>query len=354
MESGEGSNNQDGREGRTPPDEQQMRIGRARVSRGVDPEDEGRPLEGAGASSGIIGGAALDNTAFAAGNRTPSSGGGGTDAVDLGPRVRPWAEPAPSGPGPVRCHFLRSVGPDGRLTDAQKTAVPTHRCAAFGDPLPLSLRQQELVCLQRVHVSCPRYVRGTLLANENEAQPTGADQRGVRIPLLTVVGVVLVILALGVIFSGVLGFGPLGSGTPARSLIAAISEAPTHTPVITSRPTASPTVRSSATAVATASHAASPSTRPTSTPVASASWPPGATASRMNLVVPCTDQASCYVYIVRGPGPNGNGSNVADTLAGVAQFFGVDVAKVQQMNQFLGGGSTIAPGDKLKIPPPTR
>jgi LysM repeat protein len=76
----------------------------------------------------------------------------------------------------------------------------------------------------------------------------------------------------------------------------------------------------------------------------------------MSLVVPCTDQASCYVYTVRGagPAPAGNGSPVADTLAGIVKYFGVDLAKIRQMNPWLGSSDVIHPGDKLKIPPPTR
>jgi LysM repeat protein len=76
----------------------------------------------------------------------------------------------------------------------------------------------------------------------------------------------------------------------------------------------------------------------------------------MSLLVPCTDQANCYVYTVRGPGPApaGNGSSVADTLQGIATWFGVDINKVRQMNPGLGGSDTIHPGDKLKIPSPTR
>jgi hypothetical protein len=72
----------------------------------------------------------------------------------------------------------------------------------------------------------------------------------------------------------------------------------------------------------------------------------------MSLVVPCSDQPSCYVYTVRGAGQNG--SAVADTLPNIASFFGVTVAKIHQMNPSLGSSDAISPGDKLKIPPPTR
>jgi len=64
----------------------------------------------------------------------------------------------------------------------------------------------------------------------------------------------------------------------------------------------------------------------------------------MDLVVPCTGQANCYVYTIRS----------GDALAAIASFFGVDLARVRQMNPWLGGGSLINVGDKLKIPPPTK
>jgi hypothetical protein len=76
----------------------------------------------------------------------------------------------------------------------------------------------------------------------------------------------------------------------------------------------------------------------------------------MNLLVPCPAQSNCWIYTVRGAGspPAGNGSPVADTLAGVVGFFGVDIATVRQMNPSLNGGSAIQAGDKLKIPTPKK
>lgn len=358
MESAGGSDNQDGRGDRTPPDEQQMRIGRSRVARGFDPTDDARRLDLAGSSSGLIGATFPQDGSLGSGNRSSGSTGAPDDAIDPGPRFRAWSEPVPPGTGPLRCQFLRSIGPDGRLADAQKTAVPSHRCAAFGDPLPLSMRQQELVCLQRVHVSCPRYLRGTLLANEGQAR-TDSQQERRSIPVLTVIGVVLVILAAAVLLGAFLGLPPLGGGGSASQLpVAAASASRSATAVPKS--TSSPTARSSASAVVTARVTAAPTPTltptPAPTPVASSTWPPGATASRMDLVVPCAGEADCYVYTVRGPGaaPSGNGSKVADTLAGVVAFFGVDLATVRQMNPWLGGGSTVHPGDQLKIPSPTR
>lgn len=376
MESGGGSNNQDGREGRTPPDEQQIGIGGARPGRGPGPTDDARIPNAPGGSGAPIGGAPGDSS-FGGANRPSMPGFTPTKSADPGSQFRPWSEPGTSATGPLSCHFLRSVGADGRLADAQKTAVPTHRCAAFGDPLPLSLRQQELVCLQRVHVSCPRYVRGTLLANETPAgtAPEGEERR--RFPVLTIAGVVLVVLAVGILLFALVGWSPFGGATPAtHAPIAAATVTATPTPAGASAhtivPVATPAVTTVATpavtplathvatpvATPTPTHAptASPTLRPTPTPAptaaATSSWPPGATASRMDLVVPCPGQSDCYLYTVRGPGASGNGSPVADTVAGIAQFFGVDASKIYALNPTAASG--ITPGEKLKIPPPTR
>lgn len=376
MEPGGGSSNQDERGERTPPDEQQMRFGRSRVARGFDGSAADDSSFGQGAASFGQGAAAFGQGA--ASGRSPSEQGDGAsfglgrvsgsgaqgDAGD-GLRRGGWAE-AQAGTGPLRCHFLRSVGADGRLADPQKTAVPTHRCAAYGDPLPLSLRQQELVCLQRVHVSCPRYVRGTLLANESQTEPEKTEDRAGGVPIVMIAGICLVVAAVAVLLGSFLGVGPLASssaapGTVAQATASATASA-TDTPQITvepsatATPVATPTSTPVATATATATATVKPTAtaRPTATPRASATWPPGATASRMNLLVPCTGQSNCYVYTVRGagPAPSGNGSKVGDTLAGIEWFFGVTDAKVRALNP--GMRVPIRPGDKIKIPTPTR
>jgi len=370
VDAGEGSDNQDGRGDRTPPDEQQIRLGRARIARGDDLLGDQSGLSGGligasppraqendpgSAASGMIGGAHTANPmASPAGG---SSAGGG--AIDLAPRFRSWSEPATASAGPLRCHFLRSVGPDGRLIEAQMAAVPTHRCAAFGDPLPLSLRQQELVCLQRVHVSCPRYVRGTLLANESPSSQINEGPRK-RLPVLSIVGVGLVVLALVVVAASMLGLPPFGGGTTGLTPPYVVTQPPAS-PSATATVATTASLEPSALPSVLASVLPSPIVEPTAslgptlapTPVAS-SWPPGATASRMNLLVPCTGQANCWVYTVRGSGPppGGNGSSVPDTLANIATFFGVSVNEINAMNPSASSG--IHSGDKLKIPPPTR
>jgi hypothetical protein len=340
---------QDGRSGqdeeaRVPPDAQQMRLARARVSQGYTDQPP---------AGGLIGG--TDPQPADAG----SAGDEGPDTLDLSPRFRPWSEPAQTTAVPLRCHFLRMVTPDGKLTEAQATAIPSHRCAAFGDPLPLSLRQQELVCLQRVHVSCPRYVRGTLLASEAEGQPEGAESRR-RFPLMTIVAIALVGLSILALIAGGLGFfGGGGSGpapTSRSSLIAdasasasaTASESATATPEVT--PEATPTKAATPSPTQAPTPTATPKPTPTPTAVASATWPPGATASRMNLLTPCTDQPNCYLYTVRSAAQNG--SAVDDTLSGIATFFGVKLSAILDLNPWAADG--ITPGQQLKIPPPTR
>ena len=59
------------------------------------------------------------------------------------------------------CPFLRSIGDDDRLGLPVEAPDPVNRCAALHDPVPQSLRQQELVCLTSGHVNCPRYLRGS-------------------------------------------------------------------------------------------------------------------------------------------------------------------------------------------------
>ena len=59
------------------------------------------------------------------------------------------------------CPFLRAVDEDDTLGRPVETPDPANRCAALHEPVPQSLRQQELVCLTSGHVNCPRYLRGS-------------------------------------------------------------------------------------------------------------------------------------------------------------------------------------------------
>ena len=356
MDSEAGPNSREGQaqpDDKTPPDAEAMRLGRARVANGQafsagEPVRMARPVS---ADPDLIGG---NPVLMGAGSELigGSSERPGSETIDLSPRFRPWSEAAAPDNQPPFCHFLRSVGADGRLAEPSRSAVPTHRCAAFGDPLPLSLRQQELVCLQRVHVSCPRYLRGTLLASEAPAATAGAPaiKESPSFPAMTVAVAAVVVLFLLLVVSGVLErfsfFGGAGS-SPTATLIASNSSlSPTASGQLTFLPSGAPSPSPVPTPSATPT--AAPSPTPTATPTAGASWPPGATASRMALVVPCGAQADCYIYTVRytARGP--------DRLANIASFFGVDIKKIWQLNPSLNGGTAIHTGDKLRIPPPTK
>ena len=60
------------------------------------------------------------------------------------------------------CPFLRVVAEDGTPGPAIENPDPANRCVAMHEPVPQSLRQQELVCLSSAHVDCPRYLRGSV------------------------------------------------------------------------------------------------------------------------------------------------------------------------------------------------
>lgn len=349
MESGESSKGGNGQGGDTPPNDERIGIERPWMAPGLSPSEEtAAPADfrgpGGTAASGVVGAAA-----GLAGTRSVPPDVAQAAAADLPSRFRPRS--AAAGSSPASCQFLRSVGADGRLSEAQNMAVSTHRCAAFGDPLPLSLSQQELVCLQRAHVSCPRYVRGILLAGENQPAPAEVEHQSGRDSLLTLVGVGLVILAIGVFITTLLGLPPLAGGSqasqsPLAAASASRSAAASAEPI--AAPTAQVTSSAAATAASTAAATAAGTARSTPTlaptPAAGSSWPPGATASRMSRVVPCTGQANCYVYTV-GPG---------DRLSFIADYFGVGLDAIWQLNPWLGGSGNIKVGDQLKIPPPTR
>ena len=264
-----GGSNGEGRDDRIPPDQEGPRLARGRGagrggSGGNDPLLMAVP-KGSGESDLI-------------GAERP---GATPEGLDQSTTFPGWADAAPGSNGPVICKFLRSIGPDGKLFDPRGEAVPTHRCAAFGDPLPLSLRQQELVCLQRVHVSCPRHMRGTLLAEESAAAAAEKETHS-GMPYLTIAGLALVAVAGVVAIAGMMGVLPgfkgggshPGSSSPVAAVTA--SATPTAGPTLTAVPTAPPTPEPTP----TATPAASPSPSPT----------PGAHAGRLRHVAARRDR----------------------------------------------------------------
>ena len=351
MQGGGDSTNQDGGESQVQPElpreEPPVRLGRNRVWNRPVPSgapDEPQAADGDSGAEATLGAASESTVVQAPAGPAP--------AMELSPIFRNWSDPAASGNTPERCRFLRAISDNGRLIDPQPEAVATHRCAAFGEPLPLSLRQQELVCLQRVHVSCPRYLRGALLASESTVDPEPVKARS-GISRLTAAGLVLVLLAALVGGAAASGFVPgLGSGSSrspdyavATNQGSATASSGTSTGAI-QQPTISPSPTVAATPTPTEVPTPSPTPEPTAAP-SPTPWPacpPGAKGGRMVCLVPCPDASSCYEYMV----------HAGDKLNEIAYYFGVTMKSIWAMNPWLHESTTIAAGEILRLPPPTK
>ena len=98
------------------------------------------------------------------------------------------------------CPFLVAVDDADRVEPALDRPDPVNRCAAMQEPVPQSLRQQELVCLTSGHVNCPRYLRGSMGAAEPPVRVKG--EVSVRVTPATAGA--LVVFALAFVLS--LGF----------------------------------------------------------------------------------------------------------------------------------------------------
>lgn len=253
------------------------------------------------------------------------------------------------------CPFLRSIEDHGALGLPVEAPDPANRCAALHDPVPQSLRQQELVCLTSGHVNCPRYLRGSQVPAEPVEQVKGA--RVVSPAIAGSVGVLLVAFLLSVGFVVANGGLTLSAAVPLASpsgsvLGEAESARPTDAPAPTVTPEPTPAPTESATPVPSASPSAMPvvtpipTATPTETPVPSATPtgtnPPGATASRMKLLDPCPDKAGCYIYLIRS----------GDNLYSISNYFGVAFKTVKAWNPWTDNGLKV--GRELRIPPPTR
>jgi LysM repeat protein len=60
------------------------------------------------------------------------------------------------------------------------------------------------------------------------------------------------------------------------------------------------------------------------------------------LLSPCPSTPNCWIYTVRA----------GDNLQSIANYFGVSLNSIRAMNPGLT--TPIHPGDKLRLPPPTR
>jgi hypothetical protein len=164
------------------------------------------------------------------------------------------------------CPFL---GLATSQTEYHEGFTREHRCYAFGDPVELSVEQQERVCLGRGYGNCPRYLRGVLVIPTEELEalrrplppvrpsvpppvtptlppPPPGEDRGRGRRAFVLIGLVLLLAAVGT--TGALYF--LNGGG------VAVRPTPTPMPSITSQPSASPAT----------THMPSPTFGPSQTP----------------------------------------------------------------------------------------
>lgn len=266
------------------------------------------------------------------------------------PRVleRPIADPVHHGwlplldgrsDDPEICPFLRAADEADRIVAPIEAPDPANRCAALRDPVPQSLRQQELVCLASGHVNCPRYLRGAVVIAEAPAAPV----RPGRSVSPAVIGSVLVLaMAVSASLAFVMARGglELTATVPTASPLA--SQGAVAWASATPAPTATPTPTPTATPSPTPSPSPSPTPGPTPSPSPTATPRPAPTSDRYALLRRCPDEPRCWIYRVRA----------GDNIYSIANYFGVSQDSIYSRNPFVRNG--LRPGQDLRLPPPTR
>lgn len=263
------------------------------------------------------------------------------------------AEPTPDGPpSPFRpsedrgpsseaiCRFFAAELADGTIVPPNPFVAPGNRCVAFGDPLPQSNRQQELVCLASAHVNCPRYLRGLLV----EATPPPPPRREpVSIAVIGSAFILVAALAASFAFLAVRGgFAlDLSAGSAAPSQVVAVaspspSPRPSPSPTLTPSPTPSPSL--------TPPPSVSPPPTPTPSPTPQPAATPAPSSDRYAVLTRCPDASDCWIYVVRA----------GDNLRAIANYFGVSYERILDMNPQINDPTTIHAGDRIRIPTPTR
>jgi hypothetical protein len=250
------------------------------------------------------------------------------------------------------CPFLRAADGD-RLGTPVDLPDPVNRCAALHDPVPQSLRQQELVCLTSGHINCPRYLRGAVVVSE-AAKPRVRAGSSASPAILVSIGILVVAFAVSIGFAMTQGglemtaaapAGPSSSVTggegsatsdqPSASALAVVPDATaSSSPLATQAPT--PTV-------APETPAPSPTPSPTPPPTPKPTTKPKPTSDRYALLTECPDADKCWIYVVRR----------GDNISSIANYFGVKLATVYDMNPWLRSKGLRA-GQEVRLPPPTR
>ena len=246
------------------------------------------------------------------------------------------------------CPFLRSVDDNDRVGAPVEAPEPANRCAALREPVPQSLRQQELVCLTSGHVNCPRYLRGAIAVTESPP-PTVRLGRALSPAILSSAVVLILTFSAYVAFvvsRGGLDLTPAATPIPTPSAtVAAVvpSPPPSVMPSVEASiaPPVTPPPPPSPTPAPTPAPSPAPTASPAATPQATAS--PVATSDRYALLAPCSDAPDCWIYRVRS----------GDNLASIANYFGVSLQSIYDRNPWTRTTSLRA-GQELRLPPPTR
>ncbi len=245
------------------------------------------------------------------------------------------------------CPFLRAVADGEALGPPLDTPDPANRCVALHEPVPQSLRQQELVCLSTAHVNCPRYLRGSvgLVAPVEPVEPVAAPARTVTPAIAAALALFGLAFVVSVGFVVATGGLMLTAAAPTSSPGGAVLDevdTGSPSPIATSGPTVEPTPAPTSTATATASLSPSPTPELTPEPTPNATPEPKPTSDRFALLRPCPKTPHCYIYVVRS----------GDNLFSIARYFGVPLKTVEAMNPWTQNG--LVAGRDLRIPTPTR
>ena len=269
-----------------------------------------------------------------------------TDAVQMPDPGGPMDTASAASNEPRICPYLRTVADDGTIGSPVHWPDEANRCTALGDAAPQSLRQQEYACLERSHLSCPRYLRGgTMVAATPEVRSGIELTPAVAGALLVLaasfaLSVGFVVANGGMSLSGVASPSqvvahasvPPGGSPSSEASVGPPSEAPSVEPA--AGPTAEPTPAASVDA-----ETSPPTAAPTATPTET----PSPSSDRYALLSPCRDAADCWIYVTR----------TGDNLVSIANYFGVPLAEVYERNPWAETEQLVA-GKELRLPPPTR
>ena len=248
---------------------------------------------------------------------------------------------------PEICPFLRAADDSGRMVAPIETPDPANRCAALREPVPQSLRQQELVCLASGHVNCPRYLRGAVVIAE---APEAVVRPGRTVSPAVIGSVLILVMAASTSLAFVMARGglelaaavPTASPVASQGGVAQASATPAPTTAPTPIPTASPSPTPTASLSPSPSPSATPTPRPTAKPTTKPTPRPTPASDRYAVLRPCPDAPRCWIYRVRA----------GDNIYSIARWFGISEDSIYTRNPFVRNG--LRPGQDLRLPPPTR